>query len=622
MCGINGFNFFDKVQAETMNRAIKHRGPDADGVFANLNVTLGHVRLAILDLSKAGIQPMVYEHRGKSAVIVFNGEIYNFQEIRIELENKGYTFNSRTDTEVILASYLEFGFDCVKHFNGMWAFVIYDPGKMILFCSRDRLGVKPLYYFYDKEKFIFSSELKGILTHSSLLINKKENINPDAVDLYFTLGYIPSPFTIYENTFKLEPRQNLVFDLERKTVRKWFYYEIPKYQPVYDFKKMVKEGRELLRDAVRLRMVADVPVGAFLSGGLDSTTTVGIMKEFTAVKSLHTFSIGFEGEYDETPFANIARVFFNTKHHHEYFAQNDFDKLVDTYTYFYDEPFADYSGFPAFKLSKMARQYVTVALSGDGGDEIFGGYPEHVLGYRLQFLREIPRFLRVVFSKIPAKENLDGYASLYLLKKAFRVSLYAPSSFYAEALSEDLMLTSFYKEWTNSRLRICMELGCKNFADILRLYDLMFNTLPDNYLAKVDRSSMAYALEVRSPFLDYRFVEFSQRIPTEWKVDFLKSKKFMRKLVKGIVPDEIIHRRKRGFIPPLQEWILDKKYESFLRQASEYLKDLSPDLYMFFNKKVFAKKNKLYNRYKIRLFLFGKWFEKWINEPNFENVLR
>jgi len=618
VCGINGFNFVDKHRAEVMNKAIKHRGPDDEGVFADENVTLGHVRLAIIDLSKAGHQPMVYEHNGKSSIIVFNGEIYNFETIRKDLESKGYTFNSRTDTEVILASYLEWGFDCVNHFNGMWAFVIFDRSKIILFCSRDRLGVKPFHYFLDQGKFIFSSELKGILTHDNLSLNRKENINVDALNLYFTLGFIPSPYTIYNNVYKLEARQNLVFDLKTKKTEKWYYYKIPKYEPEYNSKKLIEEGRELLKNAVRLRMIADVPIGAFLSGGLDSTTTVGTMSEFTNVKNLHTFSIGFEGKYDETPFINIAKGYFHSKHHHSYFVQDDFEKLIDTYAFIFDEPLADYSAFPTLTLSKMAREHVTVALSGDGGDEMFGGYPVYLIGYRMQMIRKIPRSLRVLLSKIPANENLNGYVSLYLLKKGFQVSLYDPTLFFANALETDLFLPNIYKEWTKDKLKISMESGADNFADVLRLYDMLFNTLPDNYLEKVDRASMAYALEVRSPFLDYRFAEFSQRIPTELQVDLFKSKKLLKEITKGIVPDEIRHRGKRGFDPPLQDWILDERYATYLKQSADRLNEIDPELSKFFNEKVLRKKNKLYGRYKIRLFLFGVWFERWINKRDLE----
>lgn len=618
MCGINGFSFHDSSQIEIMNKAIKHRGPDDEGVFTDQNVSLGHVRLAIIDLSKAGRQPMRYEHDNKSAIIVFNGEIYNFEEIKTELEAKGYTFNSKTDTEVILASYMEYGFDCVNRFNGMWAFVIYDPDKKILFCSRDRLGVKPLYYYYAKGDFIFSSELKGILTHKNLLINTKEKINQDALSLYFTLGYIPSPYTIYDNTFKLEPRQNMIFDLTLKTIQKWYYYTPPKYQPVYDSKELIKEGRKLLKDAVRLRMVADVPVGAFLSGGLDSTAVVGIMRGFKNIEYLHTFSIGFEGEYDETPFIDIAKESFKTKHHHEYFKQNDFEKFIDAYAYFYDEPFGDYSGFPTFKLCKMTREYVTVALSGDGGDEIFGGYDWYIFGYRIGLLRKVPRFLRVGLSKIPVGKNCDGAASLlYRLKRVLKASLFDPTMYYAEDLAAELTIPDVYRYWTSNKLKECTKLCPENFAEVLRLYDLRF-TLPEDYLTKVDRASMAYALEVRSPFLDYRFIEFSQHIPTEWKIDLFRTKKLFRKMIKGVIPNEILHRGKKGFAPPLQQWITDEKYEPFLKQASEYLKDLNPELFKLFKEKVFVKKGTLFNVYRIRLFIFGKWFEKWIEKTSAE----
>jgi len=612
MCGINGFNFVDEQQIKLMNKTIKHRGPDDDGIFTDMTVSLGNVRLAILDLSSAGKQPMSYTHENKIAIIVFNGEIYNFLEIREELEKKGYVFNSRTDTEVILASYMEWGYDCVKHFNGMWAFVIYDPADKKFFCSRDRLGQKPFYYFFDKKKFIFSSELKGILTHHELSLNKKENISKVAVNLYFSLGFIPSPYAIYSNTFKLEPRQNMVFNIATKEIKKWYYYKIPKYNPVYNKKRLIDEGRKILKDAVRLRLIADVPIGAFLSGGLDSSTVVAVMNEFTNIENLHTFSIGFEGKYDETPFIDKVREYFGTQHHHYRFTEKDFETLIDTYSYIYDEPLGDYAGFPTYKISKIAREHITVALSGDGGDEIFGGYPEYVMGSRLDALRKVPKFLRVLLSKIPAKTNLDGYTSIFLLKEAFNVSLYDPTLFYAKALENEIPLPEIYKKWTTEKLKICLEKNGNSLAEMLRVYDLMFKTLPDNYLAKVDRASMATALEVRSPFLDYRFIEFSQKIPTTWKADLFKTKKLMREITKDILPSEIVQRRKQGFVAPLQHWILDKKFEAFLRQSAERLKDFNTDLYRFFDEKILKETNKLYGLYKIRLFLFGKWMEQWI----------
>jgi asparagine synthase (glutamine-hydrolysing) len=291
MCGINGFSSSNKQLIEEMNRRIKHRGPDDDGIYTDEKVSLGQVRLSIIDLSSAGHQPMSYEHKGRKVYIVFNGEIYNFQDIRDDLEAKGYSFKSKTDTEVILASYLEYGTKCVEAFNGMWGFVIYDPEKNHLFCSRDRLGVKPLYYYWDQKSFIFSSELKGLLAHEHLKINQAENINHDAVDYFFSVGFVPSPTTIFKNVYKLEPRQNLLFNLKENSLSTEYYFDIPTFRPEYNHEALVKEGRELLCDAIRLRMIADVPVGAFLSGGLDSSAVVGLMQEHTDLSKLHTFSI-------------------------------------------------------------------------------------------------------------------------------------------------------------------------------------------------------------------------------------------------------------------------------------------------------------------------------------------
>ncbi|MFZ1719717.1 MAG: asparagine synthase (glutamine-hydrolyzing), partial [Candidatus Moraniibacteriota bacterium] len=408
MCGINGFNFKNENILHSMNEAIRHRGPDDSGTFFSDDFSLGHVRLSILDLSSLGHQPMLYEHNGKKLSIVFNGEIYNYQEIRDDLIAKGYSFRSTSDTEVILATYLEYGEDCVLQFNGMWAFCIYDHQRHSFFCSRDRFGKKPFYYYFKDGIFIFSSELKGILSHVSLNINTQENIDENAVDLYFSLGFVPAPLSIYQNVYKLEARHNLSFDLSEKKLRTWQYYEIPKYTPCYDRKKLIQEGQEILADAVKIRMRSDVPVGAFLSGGLDSSTVVGMMKGLTDVEKLHTFSIGFEGRYDETKYINIVKDYFHTKHHHEYFRESDFEGVIDSYVYAYDEPFGDFGGFPTLKVSEMAKKEVTVVLTGDGGDEVFGGYLNHTVGVKMDLIRKIPGVFRRIISKIPAKKQLNG----------------------------------------------------------------------------------------------------------------------------------------------------------------------------------------------------------------------
>ena len=618
MCGIAGFNWNDPNLIKKMNNSLKHRGPDGFGTYTDNLISLGHRRLAIIDLTERGKQPMEYEHKGRKAIITYNGEVYNFLELREKLEKKGYKFKSNTDTEVILASYLEWGFDCVKKFNGMWAFCIYDLQKKILFCSRDRMGQKPFYYYYDGERFIFASEIKAIIAAKK--INKKENIYKEAVQLYFALGFIPAPYSIYKNTFKLEARQNLVFDLNKKKIKKWYYWDLPRYNPIYDKKKLIKEGKKLLYDAVKLRMRSDVPVGAFLSGGLDSSSVVGIMRKFTDLSKLHTFSIGFEGKYDETPYIKIVGNHFKTNHHHYYFKEKDFEELIDKYIWVYDEPFGDYSGFPTYKVSELAKQFVTVVLSGDGGDEIFGGYLNHVNGYRMDLIRKFPKIFRILFSRLPIKKNLNGIANLYLLKEAFGLSLVNPEKFYAESIKENAIRPEIYKKWTIEKMKFCLSKGNNKLGEALRIFDLLFNTLSDNFLVKVDRASMANALEVRSPFLDYRFAEFSQKIPTKWKVDLFKTKKLMREIIKDILPNEIVNRGKQGFTPPLTDWILKRNYLNEIIEKAEVLKEVDNELYRYISTKI---TNKKYNKNNqdnlnisllIRLFLFIKWWEKWIKE--------
>lgn len=625
MCGINGIvrvkNRVKKEEIVKMNKAIEHRGPDDKGVYIDKSnfLGMGHVRLAILDLSEKGHQPMGYSIKDNKIIykeeeldradiiIVFNGEIYNYLELKDKYNLKTET---GTDTEVILKLYSILGPDCVKEFNGMWAFAIYDKNKNLLFLSRDRLGKKPLYYYWDGKEFIFSSELKGILFVKE--INKKENINKEAAQLYFSLGFIPSPYTIYKNTYKLEARQNLILNLNNFKLEKFYYWEIPEYNPIYDKKKLIEEGKDLLKDAVRIRMRSDVPVGAFLSGGLDSSAVVAIMREFTGPRNLHTFSIGFEGKYDETPYIKIVVNAFKTNHHHYYFKEKDFVELIDKYPWVYDEPFGDYSGFPTYKISEIAKKYVTVVLSGDGGDEIFGGYLIHLGGYRIDFIRKLPKILKVIGSKIPVKNKLN---SLYLLKEVCKASLEPPEHFLSKFLEDITIKPEVYKKWVYEKFKYCLKKGGNKLAEALRIFDLLYRTLADHYLVKVDRASMAHALEVRSPFLDYRFVEFSQKIPTKWKLDLFQTKKLMREIVKDILPKEILNRKKQGFTPPLEDWILKDRYLNEIFDKVEILKEIDEDIYKFYNEKVFKDKdNRIYKIYLIRLFLFIKWWERWINK--------
>jgi len=621
MCGISGTLRFNgsisKSEIEDMNKTIEHRGPDDEGVFIDNFIGLGHVRLAILDLSEKGHQPMGLTKDGKiiykdeeldkaKYIIVYNGEVYNYKEL---IEKFNLKTETGTDTEVILKLYQKLGFDCVKEFNGMWAFAIYDREKNIIFASRDRLGVKPFYYYWDWKEFIFSSELKGILAVKEL--NRKENINKEAVQLYFALGFIPSPYTSYKKTFKLEAAHNLVLDLNKKEIKKWGYWELPKYNPIYDKKKLIEEGKKLLEDAIKIRMRSDVPVGAFLSGGLDSSTVVTVMSKFTDLKKLHTFSIGFEGKYDETPYIKIVVEHLKTQHHHYYFKEKDFEELIDKYVWVYDEPFGDYSGFPTYNVSEMAKQFVTVVLSGDGGDEVFGGYRFHKFAVYVSFLKKISKDLRKIFLTI--LKPFTKFELISYICEAIKISFYDEYKFYSMLFDGNFILTEKSKNWIEENLKYCLKISNNNLVEAIRIFDLLFRTLSDHFLVKIDRASMANALEVRSPFLDYRFAEFSQKIPNEFKVDFFKTKKLMREIIKDILPDEIVNRGKGGFEPPLDRWILKNKYVETVKKRINLLEKIDREIYNFFQEKVFRNiEQQIYKIYLIRAFIFIRWWERWI----------
>jgi len=602
MCGINGFNFVDKKIIKKMNNSLKHRGPDAEGSYFDKNLSLGHRRLSILDLSKKGSQPMTYANKKKSAIIVFNGEIYNYQEIRKVLQKKGYKFKSNSDTEVILASYLEWGFDCVNKFNGMWAFCIYDKQKNILFLSRDRLGQKPLYYYFNEGKFIFSSEIKGILQHKI-----KKEFSKDAIDLYFSMGFIPSPYSIYKNIYKLEARQNLIFDLGNKKIKKSYYFDYLEYKPIYDKGALIQEGKDLIKSATKYRLIADVPTGAFLSGGIDSSTVVSEIVKNLGRKHLTTYSIGFEEKYDETPYIEIMQKVLSVKHNHKYFQKGDFEEILKKIFYFYDEPLCDPSMFPTFMLSKFARESLTVALSGDGGDEMFGGYPRHKMASQMELIRKMPVPLREILIKLLAFKKMGK------LSEGLRLSLLPAEDFFSEARI-DIYKPEIYKKISKNNFKECLKLSKGDLTEATILMDRYFNTMGDNYLAKVDRASMAFSLEVRSPFLDYRFLEYASKIPSKWKASKFNEKILLKEIIKGLIPDKIINRKKKGFTPPIEKWLLKKKYQKQLDYAVNDLfnkKIIDENWVKFYKERILGKKDQIAKTYQIRLFLFYGWWKYW-----------
>jgi len=600
MCGINGFNFEDRKLIKKMNNSLKHRGPNDEGIFVKKNISLGHRRLSIIDLSERGHQPMEYAHKNKKVIIVYNGEIYNFNKIKKQLKDKGYNFRSNTDTEVILASYLEWGKDCVKKFNGMWAFCIYDLQKEIFFLSRDRLGQKPLYYYYNNKKFIFSSEIKGILNHN---INLK--INKEGMDLYLSMGFIPSPYSIYRNIYKLPSGQSMLFDLNKRNLQKEKYYNFPIYNPLNNKKKLMKEGKKLLFDATKLRMISDVPLGAFLSGGLDSSTITYYMKTLRDILSI--FSVGFKGKQDETKYVNVMKNLLKTQSQHTYFYKKDYEKLLNKIFYYYDEPFADYSMFPTFFISKIASKKITVALTGDGGDEMFGGYRYYKDVAKLNLLKKIPASIRKLLLK-----KLPEISKLRKFKEGIRASILPSEKVWFQTRKRFYQPTIF-KKISEKKMKEALKLAKGNLIEAFIIYDRHFRTLGDHFLCKIDRASMANSLEVRSPLLDHRIVEYSTRIPTKWKVNLFFTKILMREFAKNILPRKIIRPRKRGFSIPLELWIGNKKDKEIKKMVEMFFKKkiISKEWSDFYINKVLKTKDGYFNRYRTRMFLLNQWFNMW-----------
>jgi len=590
-----------------MNSVLEHRGPDDYGIYTNSLVSLGHRRLSIIDVSKKGHQPMFYSHKNKKVAIVFNGEIYNFLELKQDLTKKGYKFQSETDTEVILASYIEYGAKCVDKFNGMWAFGIYDLKEEKLFLSRDRFGKKPLYYYLDETKLIFSSEIKSILKHDI-----KPKLNKDSIDFYLSLGFIPAPYSIYKDIFKLESSQNLIYDLKSKKVNKYFYYTLPGYNPVYNKEQLIQEGRELFKESVRLRLISDVPLGAFLSGGLDSSAVVAQMADYVDITKLNTFSIGFEGDFDESQYSKLMQDTLGTILHHKYFKEKAFKKLIETgeIFHYYDEPFSEHSMFPTYILSKLARKYVTVSLSGDGGDEIFAGYPRYKIAAQLTLINKFPKSIRKIFLKLLNRFNIS---KTYSIKQGLNLSLLSPENFYSEARPE-IYTPKITKKILKEKMKYCLKLSKGDLIEAVRLMDILFYTLPDRFLLNVDRASMSHSLEVRCPFLDYRLLEYSSKIPSKWKCNSFNTKILMRKLLKGIIPEEIIKREKVGFTPPLTEWVSGPEYTNEIGVALRelYREKIIMKKWHKFYKRIINNQDKISKNYKIRLFLLWKWYKYWI----------
>ena len=584
MCGICGIiNISGKPVQESqirqMCQAMIHRGPDDEGVYIRANessadsllpsVGLGHRRLSIIDLSPAGHQPMSNED--KSVWIVFNGEIYNYIELRKELLSKGHKFKSNTDTEVIIYLYKEYGEECVKKLRGMFAFAIWDEKKQILMLVRDRAGKKPLLYYYKDNLFCFSSEFSSLL--SSGLIDRQTNLK--ALHYYLTFGYIPAPMTIYKNVFKLSPAHILIFKAGSNPNGSNARINVKKYWSL-DYTKKINISEEdaadevlrLLKEAVKIRLYSDVPLGAFLSGGIDSSAVVGLMSQLTDEK-VKTFSIGFdEGIYNELEFAKKAALAFNTEHY-EFIVRPEVLEILPLLVERCGEPYGDSSIIPTYYVSWKTKQHVTVALNGDGGDELFAGYERYQAMLLSEIFQKVPAarqsaLIKIIANLIP--DSLDRKNRLKGLRRFIDGAALPVSRRYlrwigifSEEMRNDMYTDEFLREISNSNpLEIIAEtLNCSNgdlnLLDRLLLTDT--NTyLPNDLLIKVDIASMANSLECRSPFLDHHLMEFVASLPPGLKLKGFNKKYILKKAVKNIIPRGNMHRRKMGFAVPVGIW--------------------------------------------------------------------
>lgn len=591
MCGITGFWNFNQAKSidsprdviKKMTDAISHRGPDSEGLWweENAGIYFGHRRLAVIDLSSAGHQPMV--SRLGHSVLSYNGEIYNSDEIRAELIAEGCQFRGYSDTEVILEGCELWGVEkTVQKLIGMFAFSFWDGKNQTLTLARDRIGKKPLYWGLHQGVLLFASELKSIAAYPGW----SPRINRGALSAYFDYNYVPSPVSIYEDIQKLKPGTLLVIDNKGRT-KETLYWDFSKIatdalnsQEVRSESELEESLDGLLRDAVKRRMFSDVPLAAFLSGGIDSSLILSIMQSESKSK-VKSFSIGFhEAGYNEATYAAAVAKHLGTDHHELYLHPNEAQSIIPQIPDFFDEPFADVSQIPTFLVSKLAREQVTVSLSGDGGDELFAGYNRYLFGNRFWgILSKIPKPLRSVMEKTllalpPAtwdklaanfsilNKNADRFGDK-IHKLSGLLSADNREIFYKRAVSQwgiNHNLLKLHKDSLNiSTHNILPWDNVKNtqdfnFVEYMQYMDTL-TYLPDDILAKVDRASMAVSLEARTPFLDHRVVEFAWTLPMHMKIRSGKGKWLLRSLLNRYVPKEMFERPKMGFGVPIDTWL-------------------------------------------------------------------
>ena len=579
MCGICGMvGFANQDLLKKMCRIMSHRGPDDEGYFIDKNIGLGIRRLSIIDL-ETGHQPI--HNEDETIWVVFNGEIYNFQELRESLKKKGHQFYTKTDTEVIIHLYEEKGEDCVNYLNGMFAFAIWDKKDEKLFLARDRLGIKPLYYTVVDGSLLFASEIKALLECNKV----EKEVDLIGMHHFLTFLYVPAPFSMFKGIKKLPPAHTMSYKNGKVGVQN---FEPLQYWDLGFSKAKIKREEyyserilELLREAVKIRLVSDVPLGIFLSGGIDSSSIVGLMSQISNC-SVKTFSIGYEekfASYNELKYSRLVAKHFGTEHH-EFIVKPDAVELLPEIIQHFDEPFADSSAIPTYLVSQMAKKHITVALSGIGGDEAFGGYPRYIGLQVARYYEKLPLFVRKNILLKIAEQFPESTASVNIMgrfKRFARGGILPADKRYLSWIS--FFNTDFYNKLFTDKLKkeLSMSdpfqihrefLNQKKTAEFLnRVFYLDVKTyLADDLLAMGDRMSMANSLELRIPFCDHKLLEFSASIPYSTKIEGFRLKYLLKRAVSQLLPKEIITKRKQGFMIPLGSWLQTE------------LKDLTLDL--------------------------------------------
>ncbi len=572
MCGIAGFVRFDHVPdpgpvIRGMTNALAHRGPNASRTLIlennQVSVGFGHRRLSIIDLSETANQPLSNEN--DSIQLVFNGEIYNFTALKTELEAAGHRFKTDTDSEVILHGYEEWGDAVVKRLNGMFAFAIWDGPKQRLFIARDRFGKKPLYWFRTRKGLVFASEIKGLLKHPDC----PRDIDLSGVSRYLLHEYMPAPFTLLRNVFKFMPGHTASFD--ESGYRETRYWDVSFANPIsYSRDKefeVAERVAELLKQATRRRLMSDVPLGIFLSGGVDSSSILAMMSELPSSETIRSFSIGFEEtSFDESRYADMAANHFGSHHSRLMLAPGDMTSVLDDIWDFMDDPIADSSLIPTYILSKFTQGSVTVALSGEGGDELFAGYDPFVADLAADIYSKTPKIVRNILEpllmRLPVSHKNMSFD--------FKVKHFLKGMAHPEDVRHQIWLGSFNAQQQQSILsrQTLTDLGSFDPHGLVResmsschardrvdrtIYFYCKFYMADCLLPKVDRASMATSLEVRSPFLDVDLAEYVNRLDSRYKLKGLKRKYILKRAMQGRVPDEILHRKKKGFGAPMSE---------------------------------------------------------------------